>query len=277
MGVQRDSTDEDAPRREHPARGTATAGVKTERDSTGRRTEVNVGIDAGPVDPLGEGSEAHYRFRSGDTTTVRLPDGSRLQMVQLEIIPRRREFRLLRGTLWIDLQTHGVVRSVLTTARPFDMRRDVEDVPGVLNAAGAIRATLRYVTVEYALTQNRYWLPRLMAVDMSADIGVLAGLPVRFERSYTDYEVTASATPAPRSTSTAPRWAPSSRSSSPAVSRMTSFCSSTTAVAAPARTSTGSPRRTPRASSFLHQLCRRSRITPRLRRIWRRPRSTPTS
>jgi hypothetical protein len=157
---------------------------------------VNVEVEVEPIDPLAPGSEAHYRFRSGDTTTIRLQDGSQLRLIQLEIIPRRREFQLLRGTLWIDSQTHGVARSVLTTARPFDLRRDAgEDVPRAMNTFGAIRGTVRYVTVEYQLVQGRWWLPRLMAVDMEASLGVLAGIPFRFERSYEDYEVQASAAP----------------------------------------------------------------------------------
>jgi len=166
--------------------------VEVERDSSGVEVEARVV----PIDPLSEGSEAHYRFRSGDTTTVRLPDGSRLRLIQLEIIPRRREFRLLRGTLWIDEQSKGVARSVLATARPFDLRRDVdEDIPRVVNTFGAIRAEVRYITVEYALYQGRFWLPRLIAADMEANLGVLAGFPFRIERSYSDYEVEASPQP----------------------------------------------------------------------------------
>lgn len=168
--------------------------METRRDSAGVAVEVEVDME--PIDPLRAGSEAHYRFRSGDTTVVRLPDGSQLRLIQLEIIPRRREFRLLRGSLWIDSQTGGVARSVLTTARPFDLRRDVdEDIPRVVNTFGSIRAVVRYVTIEYALVQGRWWLPRLMAIDMEADMGMLADIPVRFERSYSDYEVEASATP----------------------------------------------------------------------------------
>lgn len=169
------------------------ADADVRRDSTGTTVSINTGA---PLDPLDPGAEAHYRYRSGDTTTVRLPDGSRLRLIQLEIIPRRREFRLLRGTLWIDEQTHGVARSVLSTARPFDLRRDAgEDIPRVVNTFGAVRAVVRYVTVEYALYQGRFWLPRLAAVDAEMNLGVLAGVPVRFERSYSDYEVEASATP----------------------------------------------------------------------------------
>ncbi len=169
----------------------ADAGVR--RDSAG--TEINIRVGT-PIDPLRPGSEAHYRFRSGDTSSVRLPDGSQLRLIQLEVIPRRRAFELLRGTLWIDEQTKGVVRSVLTTARPFDLRRDTGgDVPRVLNTFGAIQAEVRYVTVEYALFQGRFWLPRLVAVDAEATLGVLAGIPVRYERSYSDYQVQAAAIP----------------------------------------------------------------------------------
>ncbi|HYW11346.1 MAG TPA: BamA/TamA family outer membrane protein [Longimicrobium sp.] len=169
------------------------ADARVRRDSAG--TEVNLRVGE-PLDPLRPGSEAHYRFRSGDTSSVRLPDGSQLRLIQLEVIPRRREFELLRGTLWIDEQTKGVVRSVLTTARPFDLRRDTgDDVPRVLNTFGAIQAEVRYVTVEYALFQGRFWLPRLVAIDAEANLGVLAGIPVRYERSYSDYEVQAAAVP----------------------------------------------------------------------------------
>jgi len=180
--------------------GAGSLGVEEEddRESVVERDgdTVSVQVDVSPIDPLSPGSEAHYRFRTGDTTTVRLPDGSQLRLIQLEILPRRREFRLLRGSLWIDSQTHGVARSVLTTARPFDLARDVdEEVPGVITMMGGVRATVRYVTVEYALVQGRWWLPRLMAIDMEANLGVMAGMPVRFERSYSDYEVQASATP----------------------------------------------------------------------------------
>lgn len=167
------------------------------RDTASAESGGDIEVDATPIDPLGQGSEAHYRFRSGDTTTVRMQDGGQLRMIQLEVIPRRREFRLLRGTLWIDAATGGVVRSVMTTARAFDLREDAEDVPAAVTAAGPVRFAIRYVTVEYALWQNRFWLPRLTAVDAQMSMGMLAGVPVRFERSYSDYEVTAS--PVPRS------------------------------------------------------------------------------
>lgn len=158
---------------------------------------VSVGVRLDPIDPLSPGAEAHYRYRAADTTAVRLPDGSRLRLVRLEIIPRRNEFRLVRGSLWIDTETYGVARSVLTTARPFSTREDTETrgVPAVVRPLTNVRATVRYVTVEYGLHQGRHWLPRLIAVDAEARVLGIAGVPVRFERSYDEYEVVASAAP----------------------------------------------------------------------------------
>lgn len=164
-------------------------------DSAGDR-EHSVNVRVEPVDPLAPGAEAHYRYRAADTTTIRLPGGERLRLVRLEIIPRRTEFRLLRGSLWIDTETHGVVRSVLTTARPFSVAEDTDaDVPRVLRPLTNVRAAVRYVTVEYGLHQGRYWLPRLVSMDGEGRLPGLASFPVRFERSYSDYEVVASAAP----------------------------------------------------------------------------------
>jgi hypothetical protein len=165
----------------------------TVRADTAASDERSVNVNVSPVDPLAPGAEAHYRYRTADTTTVRLPDGSRLRLVRLEILPRRNEFRLLRGSLWIDTETHGVARSVLTTARPFSVREDTEtrNIPRVVRPLTNVRASVRYVTVEYALHQGRFWLPRLVAVDAEARVMGIAGVPVRFERSYADYEVVA--------------------------------------------------------------------------------------
>lgn len=177
-------------------RDTAEAERAVEPDTADGEPSASVRVNAEPIDPLAPGAEAHYRYRAADTTSIRLPAGERLRLVRLEILPRRNEFRLLRGSLWIDTETHGVVRSVLTTARPFSVAEDTDaDVPLLLRPLANVRVGVRYVTVEYGLHQGRYWLPRLVAVDGEARLPGLASLPVRFERSYGDYEVVASPTP----------------------------------------------------------------------------------
>jgi hypothetical protein len=173
--------------------------------------------------PLAPGSEADYRFASGDSTTLTFPDGRRLRLFELKVIPRRQDFRLMSGSLWLEEQEHAVVRLLFRPARPFDFDIDVNtmedrdssrrekrrarrraqegrgrdrgdddgDVPGFMKP---LRIDVRYVAVEYALWDQRWWLPRLLAVDATATAGSWLAVPVRFERLYADYEVTADST-----------------------------------------------------------------------------------
>jgi len=159
-------------------------------------------LGVGPSDsdfvyhPLARGSEANYRFQSGDTTTISLPDGRTVRLVELRVIPRRDEFRLMTGSFWIDLASDEVVRVVFRPARPFDFerdmaasdRRDVEHIPGFLKP---LRGDIRFITIEYALWENRWWLPRLLALDGVATAGSFLSMPLRYEREYSEMEVQA--------------------------------------------------------------------------------------
>lgn len=146
--------------------------------------------------PLGRDAERHYRFRSGDTTRIRLQDGRTLVLAQLEVIPVVDDVHHLRGTIWIDTDSNAMVRGVFTLADEFRFARDAqvrrdgeeedEDLPGFLNA---IRAELRYFTIEYGLWELRWWLPRIMALEGSASIGGLATFPLRYEIRYGPYTV----------------------------------------------------------------------------------------
>ncbi|HEX2188426.1 MAG TPA: hypothetical protein VHG51_05980 [Longimicrobiaceae bacterium] len=154
------------------------------------------GEDAFARHPLAPGSEADYRFRSGDTVTVRIPGVDPLRLVELRVIPRRNESSLVSGSLWLESGSHAVVRAVLRLARPFDLETDgprldpddddLQDIPGVMKP---IRADIRYVTVEYGLWHQRFWLPRLVAMEGEAQVGKLARFPLRMEQTYGEYEV----------------------------------------------------------------------------------------
>ncbi|HEX6069152.1 MAG TPA: hypothetical protein VFZ18_04995 [Longimicrobiaceae bacterium] len=149
--------------------------------------------------PLGPGSERDYRFRSGSTTAMRLADGTMIRLRELEILPRRSEPFLVSGSLWLEDRTHAVVRAVMRLARAFDYDRDYantpragddddDEVPGILRP---LRADIRYVTIEYGLWDQQWWLPRLMAFEGDAQVGRLFGIPLKMERTYSDYEVDA--------------------------------------------------------------------------------------
>jgi hypothetical protein len=141
--------------------------------------------------PLAPGSEAYYRFRSGDNTVVTLPGMAPLRLVELEVIPRRRDPHLVSGSLWLEGGSHAVVRATLRLAAPFDLEEhgdedDIDDVPRVLRP---IRADLRFLTIEYGLWEQRWWLPRLVALEGEVEFGRLARAPLRVEQLYSGYEV----------------------------------------------------------------------------------------
>ncbi len=147
--------------------------------------------DEGFVYPLREGGEQDYRFARQGVATIGLPSGERIEIVALKIIPRRADFRLINGTLWFDNATANLVRAVFRPARPFEMRRDLDpdemdDVPFWVNAG----AEVKYVTVEYGLYENRWWLPRYVGIDAMGTMGSWFNAPFRMERVYEDYVVT---------------------------------------------------------------------------------------
>ena len=145
--------------------------------------------------PLAPGSEADYRFATGDSSVLVFPDGRTILLRELRVMPRRLDFRLMTGSLWIDEATHGVVRALFRPSRPFDLEEDVgdedDDIPGF---AKPIRGEVRFITIDYGLWDGRWWLPRLIALDAVATAGSWLQMPLRYERVYSDYEVTGDTT-----------------------------------------------------------------------------------
>jgi hypothetical protein len=160
------------------------------------RLFVNPGGGGFAWHPLVEGGEALYRYETGDTTVIRLPDGGAVRLVELRVTPRERDIRVVTGSFWIELDNHAIVQAVFRPSREFDMERDlarmspedagdVDDVPGIFKP---VRFDIRYVTVEYGLWEMRWWMPRLMAFDGSLQLGALR-FPINMELTYADYVV----------------------------------------------------------------------------------------
>src|SRR5690606_32785827 len=70
--------------------------------------------------PLAEGGERHYRFQSGSTTVIQLPDGRVVRLRELRVIPRSRQPQYINGSFWLDAETHAVVQAYFRLARAFD-------------------------------------------------------------------------------------------------------------------------------------------------------------
>lgn len=155
----------------------------------------------GFVYPLKGGAEQDYRYASGDTTVITLATGQKIRLLQLKVTPRRSDWKLMSGSLWFDADTYGLVRAVFRPARPYDLRLDgdkddMEDVPSWVNAKGEIK----FITMEYGLYENRWWMLRYAALDAIGNVGSWLGLPIKFERVYSDYEVEGGTPPTEGST-----------------------------------------------------------------------------
>ncbi|HEX6315551.1 MAG TPA: hypothetical protein VFZ73_11855 [Gemmatimonadaceae bacterium] len=171
------------------------------------RAEVD---DRELVHPIAIGSEAYYRYSSGDSLIFTLSDGARITLRELRVEPRRPEWRLSVGSFWFDASSGQLVRAVYRFSAPMDIwavakeesqrskqdpsRRggmnelreleEEEDVPGwVRGMMSPLKANLEAVTIEYGLFGGRFWLPRTQSAVAHAQVS-FARIPVRIEESF---------------------------------------------------------------------------------------------
>ena len=156
--------------------------------------------DAAVDSPLEPGSERHYQFRSGDTISVQLGDGSALEAVAVTAIPRYASIRLVSSIMWIDPESYGLARVAYRLAKPIDreiswylrrggrwdsgLRVDIGPVepadsalasdstasgPSLFdrlvngiynNLLGRVEMDISTVVADYGLWEMRHWLPR---------------------------------------------------------------------------------------------------------------------
>ena len=151
--------------------------------------------------PLAHGADSLYRYESGDTLTLSLPDGRRLQTIQLDVLPREADSRRITGTLWIEPESGALVRAVYRLSRQFDAVRDVAElqeeeergsfryVPGLFKPW---TFDLTMVAVDYSLWNFEVWLLRSMRMEGEVGAGILK-MPVSMDLSYRMESVTTQA------------------------------------------------------------------------------------
>jgi hypothetical protein len=143
--------------------------------------------------PLSDSAAFHYRYGSGDTLRVTLPDASRtITMVEVRVEPRVTDVDLVAASLWFDQDTGALVRGTFKPARPWSLEVDaadddeVDDVPGFLKP---IEAEIDYVTVDYSLHELRFWLPRRFAASAELRVSRFVNFPLLFEWTVGGYLV----------------------------------------------------------------------------------------
>ena len=146
--------------------------------------------------PLGQSADTLYRFQSGDTTSVTLPDGRQLVTVRLDVLPREIDPRRISGSLWIEPGSGALVRGLYRLSRPVNLLQDLPEareeeandgpLPGFLKP---ITFEMRLIVVDYSLWDFKAWLPRAMHLEGEMAVGIFKW-PVRMDAKYTIEAVT---------------------------------------------------------------------------------------
>jgi hypothetical protein len=142
--------------------------------------------------PLAPNSERFYKFRTGTTTTIQLPDGKIVRLIELEIVPRTSDPHNINGSFWLEAESHAVVRAAFKLARTIDLTRDVEKeedqdhgLPGFVKP---LIANLDYITIDYSFYDLKWWLPHSFLAEGFVRAGMIR-VPMQYERSYTYSDV----------------------------------------------------------------------------------------
>src|SRR5688500_14532233 len=108
------------------------------------------------IHPLAIGSEAYYRFATGDSITFTLSDAKTIELRELRIEPRRPNWRLSVGSFWFDVSTGQLVRAAYRMSVEMDIWQVAEEeegddeVPKIAKAMmSPMRANLEAVTIDY--------------------------------------------------------------------------------------------------------------------------------
>ena len=146
------------------------------------------------IHPLAIGSEAYYRFATGDSITFKLPDGKSIELRELRIEPRRPNWRLSVGSFWFDISTGQLVRAAYRMSVEMDIWQvadeeakadgDEDEVPAIAKVMmSPMKANLEAVTIDYGLYAGRFWLPRAQAAEGSAQVSFMR-VPFKMEESF---------------------------------------------------------------------------------------------
>jgi hypothetical protein len=169
--------------------------------------------------PLAMGAEAYYRYATGDSVSLRLPDGRTIALRELRIMARRPRWSAFVGSFWFDVDRGNLVRAAYRLATEVDIwqaiteeqqrkvraweervrtdtgaaaehaRREAErerkDVsPKWAKAVfSPMRAKVSAITVEYALHEGRFWLPKRHVAEGEL-LATFARLPMKVEESF---------------------------------------------------------------------------------------------
>jgi hypothetical protein len=144
------------------------------------------------VHPLATGSEAYYTFESGDSVLMTLPDGKRLMLRELRIAAREPKWNLTVGSFWFEVERGHLVRAVYRLSTDINIwavaqeedSTSMDDVPAFVKPLlTPMEANITAMSVEYGLQEQRFWMPKLQALEGYARVSFMR-IPIRVEERY---------------------------------------------------------------------------------------------
>jgi len=170
--------------------------------------------------PLGTDAEADYRYATGDSISMRLPDGRTIRVFELRVTARVQTWHSVVGSFWIDRDSGNLVRAAYRLAADLDLWqfalephadsvaawkvRSATDSGaavqhgqkppgfsffqkiGVAVMAGSLkpfRVSLPAISVEYGLYEGRFWLPEQHSAQAQITAGALR-VRIRWNESF---------------------------------------------------------------------------------------------
>ena len=159
------------------------------------------------VHPLASGSEAYYRYASGDSISITVSKDRTIRLRELRVTAREPKWNLVVGSFWFDMAGGQLVRAVYRMAQPMrpmeiarefgdsSDKKDLDEIPLLVKPLiFPMQVELQAVTLDYGL-YNGVWMPRTQALEAFAQVGFMR-VPVRMEERYTYASVNATDEPA---------------------------------------------------------------------------------
>jgi hypothetical protein len=146
--------------------------------------------------PLAPGAERFYRYAIADSIIVQLP-GKTVRAIGIEVTPVRLAPSMIAGMLWVDADGSDVVRLQGTVLGDYvwDAPDSAATPKDSAEARRDNRMAQRFITVqvdlEYALLENRFWMPfrQTLALLLEVEFIVKGAMPVRALTTFSDYEI----------------------------------------------------------------------------------------
>ncbi len=141
--------------------------------------------------PLAADGPAWYHYAITDSVQVTTPEGRRVKLISVQVLPRRKGPALVAGRLWFDAAEADLVRFAFRfvgTELWYD-----PDEEGVKDARRINRIVSRILTLdadlEYALQGERFWMPYRQVVSGRVELPWLGSVVVPFEArtTFDDY------------------------------------------------------------------------------------------